>query len=325
MILPWNPTEVPLMLAPMQGLTNRAMRKVQQHLGQPDVVFTEFMRVRQQTHHRISRSDRRELSTLDFADKSDERLAAPLVVQLIGHSAESLAEAAQMVQDQGCSHVNINMGCPFGRTTSGRTGGAMLQAPELLPACVKAVRRVVHGSFSIKVRAGYDNPEQIFELLPMFEGEGVDFVVLHPRTVVQQYQGVADHLITSRAVAATTIPLIANGDVVTAEQGQNLLRKSGAAGLMLGRGVIADPFLFRRIRGIDAPDIDVVQRQRNLCLHLQQVKNEYTELFCGDQQVLAKLKAILSCVQDEALLPFVKQLLRCRDLQKFCARLLLVV
>lgn len=313
MSLPWADGHVPLMLAPMQGLTNRAMRMVQYQMGRPDVLFTEFLRVRQATHHRISRNDRRE-SAAQIAD-------IPLVVQLIGHTASSLAEAAQMVQDQGVKHININMGCPFGRTTSGKTGGAMLRAPELLPECLSAVRRVVTGSFSVKLRAGYDNPEQIFDLLPMFTNEGVDFLVLHPRTVVQKYAGSADHDITARVVAATHLPIIANGDIVTADQGRKLLQDSGAAGLMLGRGALADPLLFQRLRGVEPSQVDELTRHRQAGDYLNRVLVAYRELFCGDHQVLGKLKGVVACMEDPVLQRLVKRLRRCRSLDAFIAEL----
>ncbi len=307
------------MLAPMQGLTNRAMRMVQAQLGQPDVVFTEFLRVRQCTPQRISRSDRRESAAQIPATVLSS--APTLVAQLIGHTASSLAEAAQMVQQQGVEHINLNMGCPFGRTTSGKTGGAMLRAPELLPDCVSAIRRVVTGSFSIKLRAGYDDAEQVFSLLPMFVDAGVDFLILHPRTVVQKYSGYADHTITARLVELSKIPIIANGDVVSAEQGRLLLKKTGAAGLMLGRGAIADPLLFQRIRGTLPDAVDVDQRQREMRGYLSAVCASYTELFCGDQQVLCKLKAALACMSDERLEPWVTRLRRCHTLTAFKAEL----
>jgi len=313
MQLPWLEGHVPLMLAPMQGLTNRAMRAVQHQIGRPDVLFTEFLRIKQATHHRISRNDRRE-SAAQISD-------TPLVVQLIGHTANSLAEAALMVQDQGVQHININMGCPFGRTTSGKTGGAMLSVPELLPECLAAVRKVVTGSFSVKLRAGYDNPEQIFELLPMFEGEGVDYLVLHPRTVVQKYEGYADHSITQRVVAATPLPIIANGDVVNAQQGLDLLETSGAAGLMIGRGAIADPLIFKRLRGQEPAQVSAAQKKRDACVYLNQVLVVYEELFCGDQQVLGKLKGVVSCFADPSLQHWVRRLRHCKTLPAFVAEL----
>ena len=114
---------------------------------------------------------------------------------------------------------------------------------------IPALRDAVAGTFSVKMRAGYDDPQQVFSLLPLFESAGVDFLILHPRTVVQEYAGLADHGITAGVVAATRLPVIANGDIRTVADGQRVLRLTGAAGLMLGRGAIADPLLFQRLRG----------------------------------------------------------------------------
>ena len=313
MKLPWDSDQQPLMLAPMQGLTNRAMRAVQFEIGQPDVMFTEFVRVSHVARQRITASDRREAqATID---------QVPLVVQLIGHTPSALADAAQMVEQQGAKHINLNMGCPFGRTTSGKTGGAMLQAPELLPECLDAVRKVVNGSLSVKVRAGYDNLEQIFDLLPLFEQAGIDFIVLHPRTVVQKYSGYADHRITARVVETTSLPVIANGDVVSCNDGDRVLKQTGAAGLMLGRGAIADPWLFKRLRGDYPARFDAVQRRLEICQYLESLQVAYQQLFCGEQQVLGKLKSVLECFGDADLQRWLKRLRRARTLAAFCAEL----
>ncbi|PLX76491.1 MAG: dihydrouridine synthase, partial [Desulfuromonas sp.] len=112
------------MLAPMQGLTNRAMRKVLIDWVRPDTVFTEFVRVSSVSRKRIARSDRIEAG----AEHGD----VPLVVQLVGHDAAGLIRAAREVRQQGAQHLNLNMGCPYGRMTTGQTGGAMLKSPEKL-------------------------------------------------------------------------------------------------------------------------------------------------------------------------------------------------
>src|SRR6266568_9606040 len=155
-LLPWSPGQTPLMLAPMQGLTNRALREVGSQEG--DV---------------------------------------PLVVQLIGHGREALVAAARTAQTAGAVHINLNMGCPYGRMTTGLTGGGMLKRPADLTEIIPALREAISGTFSVKLRAGYDDPAQVFSLLPLFESARVDFLVLHPRTVAQAYTGRADHAITA--------------------------------------------------------------------------------------------------------------------------------
>jgi len=308
--LPWQAETKPLMLAPMQGLTNRALRSYFIDQVRPDVVFTEFMRVNAAAAvKRLSKTDLREIAATEEG--------VPLVVQLVGHGAEALVSAARAAQDSGAVHINLNMGCPYGRMTSGLTGGGMLKRPAELAAIIRPLRDAVRGSFSVKIRAGYDDPEQIFSLLPLFESAGVDFLVLHPRTVIQEYRETADHRITARVVQATRLPVIANGDIRSAADGERVLQCTGAAGLMLGRGAIADPLLFERLR--ERADKASGRNERRLQLggYLTEMTVRYCGLFCGDMQVLGKLKAIVSQMDDPELEKTLKELRRAKNLAAF--------
>ncbi len=139
--------------------------------------------------------------------------------------------------------------------------------------------------------------------------------------MVQKYAGSADHNITRRVVETTSMPIIANGDVVTAEQGLALLADSGAAGLMIGRGAIADPLIFERLRGRAPVRVDAKRQKKEACDYLKQVLIAYQDLFCGDQQVLGKLKGVVSCFSEPSLQRWVKRLRRCRTLVAFVAEL----
>ena len=281
MKLPWDPAQVPLMLAPMQGVTNRAVRQVFVDLVRPDVVFSEFMRVRPGAGN----ADR--LAQGDLLDAKPHGRGVPLIVQLIGRDLEPLVEGALEAQAAGAVHVNLNMGCPYGRMNVG-CGGGMLERPHELPGILAALRQAIGGTFSVKVRAGYSDPRQIFSLLPCFEDAGVDFLALHARTVEQRYGGLADHSLTAEVVRATRLPVIANGDIETAAGARQVLEQTGAAGLMIGRGALKDPLLFKRIRG-EAPDgVDL------RVAFLRQLTREYGALFGGDGQVLQKLKSTLA-------------------------------
>ena len=301
------------MLAPLQGVTNRALRACFIDRVRPDTVFTEFMQARNQGPKALSAADRREAGA--------EYGGVPLVAQLIGYRPEVLVLAAQTAQAAGARHLNFNLGCPFGRHTTGLSGGALLSRPELLPEIIFALRTAISGSFSIKIRAGYDNPEQIFALLPLFEEAHIDFLVLHPRTVVQKYAGHADHAITARVVQQTALPVIANGDIVNAVQGREILAASNAAGLMLGRGAIADPTLFSRLRGAANEEPGEEELRREFCDYLGDLLERYQLLFCGEQQILAKLKEVPAFVTAPRLLPLAQQLSRARTLQDFRALL----
>ncbi len=297
------------MLAPMQGITNRALRALYIEQVRPEVVFTEFMRIARDSRQVLTASDRAEAGA---------GCAVPLVVQLIGPASDNLVAAARAAQEQGAQHLNLNMGCPFGRLSSSLSGGGMLKVPEVLPELLGKLRQTVQGSFSVKLRAGFGDPRQVFSLLPLFEEVGVDFLILHPRTVAQKYQGRADHDLTAEVVRSTSLPVIANGDVTSAAEGRRVLEGTGAAGLMLGRGAIADPWLFQRIRGQAPVEPTPQQRLRELSAFLLDLHQRYQQLFCGGTQILYKLKEVLAFTgADPALKEPVARLRRAKSLEAF--------
>jgi tRNA-dihydrouridine synthase len=311
--LPWKLDCRPLMLAPMQGLTNRALRTLFINRVRPDVIFTEFVRARADIQNCISDSDRREID--------NGCNTTPLVVQLIGSNIDFLVAAADTVQELGALHLNINLGCPYGRMTKNTAGGALLKDPADLPLMLKSLRKTIVGSFSVKVRSGYEDPSQLLSLITMFEDCGIDFLIVHPRTVQQQFKGLADHNVTAAVVRQTSLPVIANGDIWTVADGDRILSQTGAAGLMLGRGAIADPLLFERLRGnypvLSTPE----QRAEELRDYLQELLACYQELFCGDQQVLWKMKEIVAFIKDPCFSKQMRKLKKTKSLAEFSSTL----
>lgn len=288
------------MLAPMQGLTNRALRGVFGQTVQPDILFTEFVRVRPRAKTLIANSDFTEaLSTLP---------GIPLVVQVIGCAEEGVVQATRELVARGVEHINVNMGCPFGRMTSVLAGGGMFRNPHTVEPMLTELRQLVPGSLSVKTRTGLDDENQIFEVLSAFENAGIDFLVVHPRTVQQKYQGAANHDMTREIVTRTSLPVIANGDVRDAGDAARVLEHTGALGLMLGRGAVADPKLFLRIRGDAPPRPSGDERARELAQHLELLLRAYAEVFHGDAQILSKFRETLAHVQDPELARWVKRL-----------------
>jgi len=302
------------MLAPMQGLTNRGLRALFAQTVRPDVVFTEYVMVR-------PRSARKLLSENDRHEVMAATPETPLVVQLIGPPTETLIDTAAELDGMGVRHINLNLGCPFGRMVSRLSGGNIFRDPAPLPEVLKQLRGVVRGSLSLKARCGFEDPRQIFELLDSFEEAEIDFLVLHPRTVKQKYQGRADHRITAELVGATSIPVIANGDIVDAAGAKRVRESTGAAGLMIGRGALADPLLFQRIRGRASETPTADERRAEMSDYLTRLTDIYVELFCGDAQTLEKLKGTLAFIDEPGLDAWVKALRRCKRLEKFTALL----
>jgi tRNA-dihydrouridine synthase B len=310
---PWPATTTPLMLAPMQGVTNRAIRRIFSNLSRPDVLFTEFIRVSGNRKTRLATSDRREISSQDSG--------VPLVVQLIGSQPEALVAAAEQAIEAGAQHLNLNLGCPYGRMTTSLTGGKLLQRLDIIAELVPTLRKVFTGSYSVKLRAGYDNHQTVFRLLPLFEAANVDFLILHPRTVLQNYSGIADHQVTREVVRRTQLPIIANGDIRSAADARQILDLTGAAGLMIGRGAIADPLLFARIRG-EANDIPTTaDRLQLLRRFMQDVTREYSLLFCGEKQVMTKIKGVLTAMEEPVFQRAIDRLKKAKNLAEFKSRL----
>lgn len=288
--LPWGATQNPLLLAPMQGITNRGLRGVFGQLVRPDVLFTEFVRVRPGSPTPVTNAD--------FVEATTEVPGIALVVQVIGSPDEGVVEATRDLVSRGVQHINVNMGCPWGRMTSILAGGGMFRAPETVEPMLKELRQIVPGSLSVKTRSGIDDEQQIFDVMPAFDAAGIDFLVVHSRTVQQKYTGVADHDLTREIVERTGVPVIANGDITTAAGADEILDRTGASGLMLGRGAIGDPWLFDRIRGT-APDRSVgEERRRELAHYLSLLLTSYESLFFGDAQILAKLKSVVALISD---------------------------
>ncbi len=308
MKLPWEAVCRPLMLAPMQGLTNRALRTLFINRVRPDVVFTEFVRAQADIQKCISNTDRKEI-------RNDSN-TTPLVVQLIGSNIDFLVAAAQTVQDLGAEHLNINLGCPYGRMTV-MAGGALLKTPDNLPLMLTNLRKIIRGSFSVKIRSGYDDPSQLLSLIPVFEDCGIDFLIVHPRTVQQKFKGLADHNVTAAVVRQTSLPVIANGDIWTVADGERVISQTGAAGLMLGRGAIADPLLFERLRGKYTAQSTPKKRAEEVRGYLQDLFGHYQKLFCGDQQVLWKMKEILTYIKDPCFSKQINKLKKTRSLSNF--------
>jgi tRNA-dihydrouridine synthase len=295
----------------MQGLTNRVLRAVYGELAKPDVLFTEFVRVRPKA--------KKVIADADFIEATTRVSGIPLVVQVIGCADEGVVDAVGDLVARGVEHINVNMGCPFGRMTSVLAGGGMFKHPETVYPMLAALREIVPGSLSVKTRLGIDDEREIFSVLDAFSKAHIDFLIVHSRTVKQKYNGEADHDLSREIVQATGVPVIANGDIRTASDAKRILTQTGAAGLMLGRGAIADHRLFNRIRNDDQQPpvptewLDQTTHRLRLLLH------GYEQIFHGDAQVMVKFKEVISHIDAAEFTPLRRRFRRsksCEDLHQ---------
>ncbi len=176
-------------------------------------------------------------------------------VQLFGREPEYFARAAASLEARGFAFIDINMGCPARKVTSGGSGSALLREPALCGEIVSAVRGSVSCPVTVKLRSGWD-PEHINapEVARICAEMGADAVAIHGRTREQQYSGQADRSVMRAVKEAVAVPVIANGDVRSAADARAVLEETGCDAVMVGRGACGNPWVFRDIlRGEDAP------------------------------------------------------------------------
>jgi nifR3 family TIM-barrel protein len=170
--------------------------------------------------------------------------------QLFGKDPVAMAEAAVRVTELGrFTSLDINMGCPARKIVSSGEGSALLKTPDLAHRIMEAVKRSTHLPVTLKTRLGYDSESLNAPLLILAAQDlGFSWVCVHGRTREQLYGGKADHAAIAALKARFSIPIIANGDVFTPQDGPRILAETGCGGLMIGRGAMGNPWLFRGIR-----------------------------------------------------------------------------
>lgn len=234
-----------LFLGPMAGYTDFAMRTVCREMGAEGLI-TEMVSAKA-----VVFGDRK---TIPLARVSAEE--CPCAVQLFGHEPEVLAEAARIVAagvggGVAPTMIDLNMGCPVHKIVSGGDGSALMRDPALAERIVRAVRDAVKIPVTVKIRLGWDDAHRNApEVARAAESGGADAVFVHGRTRTQFYAGTADYRGIGEVVRAVSLPVIGNGDVRDAEGGARLLRESGCAGIMVGRGAVGNPFLFRTLAAL---------------------------------------------------------------------------
>jgi tRNA-dihydrouridine synthase B len=227
-----------IILAPMAGVTDSTFRRMILGLGGCGLVSTEMTNAASVSPKALKRH-----RLLDFLPQ--ER---PLTMQLSGNEPELVAHAAQTVEALGADILDINCGCPSPKVTGGGHGSALLKDLCKMERVIQAVVKAVKVPVTLKYRAGWDdNQLNYLETARMAEAAGVSVLALHPRTREQAYRGLADWTRVAEVKQVVKIPVIGSGDVKTAAQALQRLHSTGADGVMLGRGAMENPWLFRQI------------------------------------------------------------------------------
>ena len=231
-----------LTLAPMAGITDWSMRLLAERRG-CDAATTEMISAQGFIYARRSRGSYQRLIARAPYEK-------PLCIQLFGREPEYIAEAARILSGmQRYVCIDLNMGCPAKKVTSGGSGSALMKDERLAGQVIAAAVKSSLLPVSVKMRLGWDEEHiNAVRIAKIAEEEGAAFVTVHGRTTRQQYSGRADWQRIAEVKAALAIPVIANGDITDGSSALSALRVTGADGLAIGRAALGNPWVFRDIR-----------------------------------------------------------------------------
>lgn len=253
--------ENPLFLAPMAGVSDVGFREQAVKFG-ADVTVTEMLSTRAMAHN----PKKTNLMTIT---SPYEKL---VVAQIFGHESEFMAKAIESEILNKFSAIDINMGCPAPKILKNGDGGALMDSIHLAGHIIETCRDMTNKPLSVKFRKGCST-ENYLEFGKMCEDSGADYVVFHARTVEEGYSGEADYDAIATLKAKLKIPVIGNGDVVDIES-YNKMLKTGVDGVMVGRGALGQPWIFKELKEGYLPKVD---KYRVVKEHIETLRKFYNE------------------------------------------------
>lgn len=264
----------------MEGVSHPAFRAMMAAKGGLGVVCTEFVRV-----------SRGPLSPVALRREVVKVEGVPLSVQVMGNDADKMAEAASVVAEAGADVVDVNLGCPMPRVVRKGVGAAMLKDPKLLAEVLESMRSATPGLLSAKIRAGFDDAENVVAIAKTVESTGVDFIAVHPRRRCDFYTGVADWRIIRVLRDELSIPVVGNGDVWYAADALRMERETGCDAVMIGRPAIRNPWIFEQIEALREGREPFAPSGADVMTHLRDLRSRYAEEYGDpDRGILGKLK-----------------------------------
>ena len=271
-----------LSLGPFQGITDAPFRNVfKQHFGGVDKFYTPFFTG-------IQKDNAKNLQTEEIDPRCND--TDTLTPQILSTDAEEILRFAKQCKQLGYKEINLNMGCPFPRVANKKRGCGLLTEPEKVGTMLDRVFDEIELKFSIKCRLGYFHPDEIYPIIEIFNRYPLSELVIHPRIGKQLYKGEAD---VERFVALMPLvkaPLVYNGDIVSTESFQRIKDKVQPVNeFMLGRGLLAHPFLAEEIKGMDTGN----QKQR-LHAYVTVLYEERLHHAGGSPKVLGRMKELWS-------------------------------
>lgn len=265
-----------IFLAPMAGIADRAFRELCINYGAGYTV-TEMV-----SSKGLTMGDKKSKELLTLGE-----IENPAGAQIFGDDPEIMAQAAKKCLEFHPDIIDINMGCPAPKIAMNGGGASLMKNPKLAGEIVKAVSEAVDIPVTVKIRKGWDDESiTAVELAEIAEKNGASAITVHGRTRQQMYSGKVDYDIIAKVKKAVDIPVIANGDVTDEQSAAIMLEKTNADAIMIGRGALGNPWIFRRINAYLSecrvlPDVSINEKMAVMLKHIQKIieyKGEYTAM-----------------------------------------------
>jgi tRNA-dihydrouridine synthase C len=222
----------------MQDVTDLPFMRLMAGYGGPDLYVTEYFRVTPDSC----------LDAATLRSITENETGRPVIAQMIGQDIPALLRTARELERHPVAGIDLNLGCPAPVVCRKDAGGGLLRQPERVDEILRALRGTIQGRFTVKCRVGYADKAEFPRLLEVFQKHDIQMLTIHGRTVRDAYKTPVHPECVAMAVSAMSCPVIANGNVVDVPTGVAYLRRTGAAGLMIGRGAIRNPWLFEQLR-----------------------------------------------------------------------------
>ena len=227
----------PFAVAPMAGMTDTAFRRLVKRHGGCGLVVTEMV----SSEGLVRGIDR----TLEYAEYTEEE--RPISIQIFGGDPQKMAHAAQVVEQLGADIVDVNMGCPVPKIAKHSAGCSLMREPSHAQSVIAAMAKAVKIPVTVKMRAGWnDHQKNAPELAKRVAEAGAAAIAVHGRTAAQSYSGFSDWDFISGVAESVNIPVFGSGDVIEAEQAIERLRSTAVSGVLVGRGVLRNPWILEQ-------------------------------------------------------------------------------
>ena len=273
-----------IILAPLLGFTDLTYRNVYtRHFSGLDEAIAPF----------ISTMGQQKLNASKLKDVDlDLNLSVPITPQIMGNNARDFVYLANHLYENGHGAVNWNLGCPHSKIAKKQRGSGLLLYPERIDELLEAILPALKPTLSVKIRLGRRNKDEIYRLVETFDRHQITEIILHPRTGEQMYTGTSDHDAFEKAMAASRHPFVYNGDIVDmASYNRVRERFPQVHRIMIGRGILSNPFLAEEIKDLPAArDLDQASRLDRIRTFHDDLVAEYAKVFAGPGHLTDRMK-----------------------------------